>query len=155
MDPLKVIRHFTGCLLHPTKSKLDSLELGVVWKYIMKLNLNGAHDSLVDAKAQSDIILHQFFVPYINKGFSIQPITDIFTKTETREWKKEMEPIRPVHSPWVEITRERNIKWEPEKNDDYLGSEGGAPAGPSSAALLVASTTGSSRQSSNTNVERG
>ena len=112
-----------------------------MWKYVTKSNLNGAHNSLVDAKAQSDIILHPSFVPYLNKGVSIQLITDIFTKTQTREWKKEMEPIRPVHSPWVEITREKNIKWKPEKNDDYLGSQGGAPAGPSSAALFVASTT--------------
>ena len=84
MDPLMVIRHFTGCLLHPIKSKLDSLELGVVWKYITKSNINGAHDSLVDAKAQSDIILHPSFVPYLNKGVSIQLIMDIFTKTQTR-----------------------------------------------------------------------
>ena len=89
----------SDCAFASTKSKLNSLELGVVWKYIMKLNLNGAHDSLVDAKAQSDIVLHPFFVPYINKGVSIQLITDIFTKTQTREWKKEMKPIRPVHSP--------------------------------------------------------
>ena len=93
MDHLKVIRHFTGCLLHPNSLKLDSLELGVVWKYIMKSNLNGAHNSLVDAKAQSDIILHPSFVPYLNKGVSIQLITDIFTKAQTREWKKDMEPI--------------------------------------------------------------
>ena len=90
MDPLKVIGHFTG-----SKSKLDSLELGVVWKYITKKNLNGTHDSLVGAKAQSDITLHPSFLSYLNNGFSTQLITDIFTKTETREWKKEMELIRP------------------------------------------------------------
>ena len=52
-----------------------------------------------------------------------------------------MEPIRPVHSLWVEITKEDNIQWEPDKHDDYWGSRGGAPAGPSDAALLVARTT--------------
>ena len=88
MDPLKAIQHFTGCLLHPNSSKLDSLELGVVWKYIMKSNLNGAHDGLVDAKAQLDIILHPSFVPYPNKGVSIHLITDILTKAQTREQQK-------------------------------------------------------------------
>ena len=97
--------------------------------------------SLVDAKAHSDILLHPSFVPYLKKGVSIQLIMDIFTKTQTREWKKEMEPIRPVHSPWVEITKEDNIQWEPDKHDNYWGSRGGAPAGPSAAALLVARTT--------------
>ena len=63
-------------------------------------NLNGAYDSLVDAKGQSNIILHPWFVPYLNKGASIADITEIFTKTEIREWKKEMESIRPVHHPW-------------------------------------------------------
>ena len=106
---MKVIGHFTGCQLHPSKSKLDSLELWVVWKYITKMHLNGARDSLVDAKAQSDIILHSSLLPYLNKGFSIQLTTGIFTKTETREWKKEMEPIRSVYSPWVEITKENDI----------------------------------------------
>ena len=63
------------------------------------------------------LILHPSFVPYLNKGVSIQLITDIFTKTQTREWKKEMEPIWPVHSPWVEITKEDNIRWEPDKGE--------------------------------------
>ena len=101
LDPLKVIKHFKSCQFNNQHSKLDSYELGVVWKYMQEdgANLNGAHDSLVDAKAQSDIILHPWFVPYLNKAASIVDITDIFTKTEVREWKKEMESIRPVHHP--------------------------------------------------------
>jgi len=79
---------------NPKHSKLDSLELGVgvVWKYIKNVNLNGAHGSLVDAKAQSDIILNPSFVPYLNKTQSIVPIYEIFTKTEVREIKKKIEP---------------------------------------------------------------
>jgi hypothetical protein len=46
MDPLEVIQHYKGCKFHPTKSKLESLELGCVWKFITNRNLNGAHDSL-------------------------------------------------------------------------------------------------------------
>ena len=87
LDLLKVIGHFTSCVFHPSKSKLDSLELGVVWKYISQRNLNGAHDSLVDVMAQSDTILHDTFIPYLNKGKWIQLIEDIFARTQTREWK--------------------------------------------------------------------
>jgi hypothetical protein len=34
MDPLEVIQNYKGCKFHPTKSKLESLELGCVWKFI-------------------------------------------------------------------------------------------------------------------------
>lgn len=37
MDPRRVIKKFTGCKIHPSKSKIENLELGVVWKH-----LNGA-----------------------------------------------------------------------------------------------------------------
>ena len=78
MDPQKVIRHYKGCKLNSNHSKLDSYELGVVGSYINDgRNLNGAHDSLVDAKAQSDAFLHPHFVPYVNKKESIQLINEI------------------------------------------------------------------------------
>ena len=34
LDPLRVIKRYKGCKLNPTKSRLDILELGAVWKYI-------------------------------------------------------------------------------------------------------------------------
>ena len=65
IDPLHVtIRYYKGCKLHPSKSKLDSLELGCVWKHLnVGHNLNGAYDSLVDVKAQSNVLLRPSFVP--------------------------------------------------------------------------------------------
>ena len=41
-----------------------------------------------------------------------------------------MEPTRPVHAPWVELTKEHDIKWEPSWQDKYTGPQGGPPAGP-------------------------
>ena len=99
MDPYRVISTYTGCRLHPSKSKLDSLSLGVVWKHLFGGNLNGAHDSQVDAKAQTDIIVHEHFIPFVNRTQSIQEIENIFTARQQNEWKKTMEPLRPVHSP--------------------------------------------------------
>ena len=140
VDPLKIIKQYVGCKLNPKHSKLDSLELGVVWKHINSgANLNGAHDSLVDAKAQMDIFLHPFFVPYLNKSQSIQPIEEIFSKTEVREWKKKMEPERPVHAPWIEVTEEEDVKWEPTGSDTYTGNAGGGTVGPSSASTCLPS----------------
>ena len=34
-----------------------------MWKFITGQNLNGAHDSLIDAKAKTDIVIHNFFKP--------------------------------------------------------------------------------------------
>ena len=106
-------------------------------------NLNGAHDSLIDAKAQSDVFLHPHFIPYVNKKESIQPIDEIFTKTTMREWKKEMEPTRPVHSPWIEISKEKDVRWSPTGDDVYTSSAGGGNVGPSSEMQEVIRSTDS------------
>ena len=76
-----MIRNYKGDGLHPSKSKVESLELGVVWSFIHKRNLNGQHDSLFDVRAQSDILLHKQFVKYIDTTFAIQDVLDIFTAT--------------------------------------------------------------------------
>ena len=138
LDPYRVISSYKMCQLHPTKSKLPSLSLGVVWKHLNGANLNGAHDSLVDVKAQSDIITHGDFVPYIDRTQSIQEITDIFTKTQESEWKKKMESVRQVHEPWVEQSNDINVTWLPKREDAYTGPEGGAPAGPSTKIVYIA-----------------
>ena len=33
-------------------------------------------------------------------------------------------------APWVELTKEHDIKWEPSWQDKYTGPQGGAPDGP-------------------------
>jgi len=115
-----------------------------VWAHINDgQNLNGAHDSLIDAKAQSDVFLHPHFIPYVNKKESIQPIEEIFTKTTVREWKKEMEPTRPVHSPWIEISKEKDVRWSPTGDDVYTSSAGGGNVGPSSEMQEVIRSTDS------------
>ena len=109
VDPYRVIKKYTGGGLHPSKSKIESLELGVVWSYISKRNFNGQHNSLEDIRAQTDIIIHDQFVRYIDTSFAVQNVTDIFTATQRKSFQKGMESIRPVHSPWTEITPENNV----------------------------------------------
>jgi hypothetical protein len=121
-----VIEKYKTCPFNKTKSKIEAYELGVVWKYANNgSNLNGAHDSLIDVRAQTDILTHSCFVPFIDRASSIQPIDEIFSRTLQNEWKKNMEPTRPVHVPWVELTKEHNIKWEPSWQDKYTGPQGG------------------------------
>ena len=71
------------------------------------------YDSVVDVRAQADILTHSSFVPFIDRTSSIQPTDEIFSRTLQNEWKKNMERICPVHAPWVELTKEHDIKWEP------------------------------------------
>jgi hypothetical protein len=94
--------------------------------------LEDAHNSLMDTKAQSTIIMHEFFMPFINRLQSVKLITQLFNTTTINDWKKQMEPaiVRPV--PWVELTddNDNNITWEPQHNDKYTGPNGGPKAGP-------------------------
>jgi hypothetical protein len=112
MDPLEVINSYKTCPYHPAKSKLESLELGCVWKYNTGNNLNGAHDSLVDAKAQTDIIIHKHFQSFIDRTKSFRLVADIFSRAEQREMVKKMEPLRGVHDPWFEVVCIRDhVEW--------------------------------------------
>jgi hypothetical protein len=92
--------------------------------------LNCAHDSLIDAKAQTDIFIHKYFGPFIDQKHTVQQIDAIFTATQQNEWKKTMEPDRPVHHPWVEQTASTNFEWSPPKRDSYTGPHGGPSFGP-------------------------
>ncbi len=53
-----------------------------MWKFITGQNLNGAHDSLIDARAQTDIEIHNFFKPFINTKEAIRLVEDIFSASE-------------------------------------------------------------------------
>lgn len=99
IDPWQVIKHYSSCKIHPSKSKLESLSLGSVYKFLFGDDLEGAHDSLVDCGAQTQIIMHEDFAPFINRKASIQPITQIFKSKDIAQWKRQMEPVRPVHDP--------------------------------------------------------
>jgi hypothetical protein len=72
IDPFRVIEKYKSCVLNKMKSKIKAYELGVVWKYANNgTNLNGAHDSLVNVHAQTDVFVHCSFVPFIDCSSSI------------------------------------------------------------------------------------
>ena len=72
--------------------------------------MNDAHNSLVDACAQTDLIISEQFVPFINRTNTIQPIEKIFGAAQQNDWKKKMEFIIEVHKPWIKQTKETNIR---------------------------------------------
>jgi hypothetical protein len=94
--------------------------------------------SMVDVFAQTDIVTHQHFIPYLDVSKSVRLIENIFTKTERAELLKKLEPSRPVHVPWFEQTAEDNVSWEHRSDDNYNGASAGGVFGPSAAMLQLA-----------------
>ena len=66
LNPLAVLRTYSRCKLHRYHSKLESYSLGSVYEYITGNLLHGAHESLVDVKAQTCIVKGSGSVPFIN-----------------------------------------------------------------------------------------
>ena len=72
LDPFRVIKAYANCLLN----SLASLSLGTVWAHVTNMDLlDDAHNSLVDAKAQTDILFHSSFITLLDCGKSIVEIT--------------------------------------------------------------------------------
>ena len=100
LDPLRVIKRYKGCKLNPTKSRLDILELGAVWKYIKGgENLNWVHDSFLDEMAQTNVLIHEYFNLYTDRGLFIQLIHEIFSKMQQAVWTKEMDSTWSLYAP--------------------------------------------------------
>lgn len=119
LDPLKVIRHYKLSKLHPSKSKLESLRLESIYYFITGTELQGAHNSKNDVKAQTTIISSELFLPFIDHAASVSHVKDMFSKSERAAMMKKMEPTRPVYPPWKEQTPEQNITWTPHPDDTY------------------------------------
>ena len=85
------------------------MELGCVWKYITGNNLNGAHDSLMDVKAQTDVITHEFFIGYFDKAKFNHLIEDILSKSVKSSTAKQLEPTHAVHTSWVELDHDSDF----------------------------------------------
>jgi hypothetical protein len=142
LDPLHVIKHYKTCKINSQHSKLETYELGSVWRYLFpnKEFPGSLHDSMTDAVCQSDLIAHVKFVTYINRSQSIRLISDMFRSNERKQLMNKLEPVRPVHGPWREVTLDDDVKWSPNRSDSYSGSQGGPKAGPSNDFLTLART---------------
>jgi len=131
MDPLYVIREYKSCKLHPNTSKLESLSLPSVWEYVKK-GIRGAHNSLVDAQAQTHNVIHPLFIYFIDKTKSIRFIAEIFSRKRQKDLQKSMEPEREVHQPWEELFDDSPY-WKPYVKSSYDGYDSGGKVGPSNA----------------------
>ena len=56
------------------------LSLGSVYRFIYSKDLVGSYTSLVDTKAQTDVVLHPYLNGYWDKKYSVRTIYDIWMK---------------------------------------------------------------------------
>ena len=143
MDPMKVINNYKTCRLNPSKSKVDNMSLGTIYKYVTENELQNAHFSLVDAKAQTAVVCFKYFIQFINKTISIKTIDGILQRKEQLEIQKSIESTRPVHHPWIELTSISNsdFEWTTPRSNQYVGTYGRGKHGPSNAVTEVARTS--------------
>ncbi len=131
IDPCHAIAKYMSCALDETKSKTQGHALGVIWSYIHGGQcLENLHNVMVNANVQTDVHTDARFVLLINCSNSIQLISESFLKTQQNEWRKEIEQSCPVHAPWVELTRDNTLQWEPPALHRYDGPNAGPCIGP-------------------------
>jgi hypothetical protein len=91
--------------------------------------MKGTHDSLVDARAQGDVLFHPDFIPFVDTKFSIEPLSSVWTKKKQNEAKKEQELTRQVPDGWTE---DNTTSYKPPRDLVYSGLHVGPSHGPSS-----------------------
>jgi hypothetical protein len=106
IDPYRVIEAYSSCAINKKTSKLETYQLGTVWKYLHPdhYNFNNGHNSQDDVVAQTYVFTHVAFIPFINRSKSVKTIDEIFTRSKQNAFRKKMEPSREVHLPWKEVT---------------------------------------------------
>ena len=85
MDPYREISRTPGCEIHASKSKLQSYTLSSVYMFVKGEKLIGAHCNLVNAKAQTSIVLLSLDenIPntYVTAFFFLQTLLNMGLKT--------------------------------------------------------------------------
>ena len=102
--------------------------------------MENAHDSLMDAKAQTDVVLHPYFKGYWNKKYSISTVADMWKHKTIRKANQKDEVNWPVPNNWK--SGNEATTWEPAYINSYEGPCGGAELyGPSNSMKEVCRTT--------------
>ncbi len=73
VDPWCVITKYKSCQLNESKSKTHGHALGIVWSFINNgRSLEDAHNSIIDSKAQTNVLTDHRFISFINQSNSVQ-----------------------------------------------------------------------------------
>ena len=122
-----------SCRMFIQSKKVKAI-ISLTWvclSIIHEKDLAGAHNSLVDAKAQTDVVLHPYFKGYWDKKHSVRLIDDMWKKKTVRNANQKDEANWPVPESWQ--TGINVSTWAPSYDISYEGPSGGPDIyGPSS-----------------------
>ena len=135
LDLYLIIKNQPSCALNKSKSDLCNYSLGTAYKYVTGNDLVGAHNSLVDSRAQGKILFDHRFWKYRDKVNSIQTVDEVFAPKKKVWGKQRQEIFFHPHHPWK--ADEQAESWEPPANRSFTGSEGGGTYGPSQVVLTL------------------
>jgi hypothetical protein len=138
MDPCYVIKHYERCRLNdkhrPPSQQGNACD--VVWCFLNnKMELEGVHSSLVDARAQAEIVADKRFLAYIDRPESMKGMEDVWARKRKNCDNRAAELHRPVPEGWIES---ENESWEICGTKRYEGSAGGGSYGPTSEVVRAA-----------------
>ena len=86
-------------------------------------NLNGAHNSMIDVQAQTDVVTHPYFHNFLDVTKSYELIENIVAASVRKVLLKKLESRREVHKPWRELSEE-SPSWTPPNDFRYTGYSG-------------------------------
>jgi hypothetical protein len=95
--------------------------------------LDGAHSSIVDARAQQEIVSDDCFLQFLDKPESIVSIDSVWEAKRKKRILQDAELKRPLPKGWTED----DTTWEIPYRISYENAQGGAPHGPSTKAKTV------------------
>lgn len=137
IDPMAIIKGYTGCKLNDKHRRDDQNKgyaLDATYQAAFGTEMDGAHSSIVDARAQHKIVSDSRVHPYLDRNKSVEKVTEIWSAKFKRMNAARAEITRPVP---VGYTDGGNEEFEPSWANSYEGPLGGGQAGPSSAALTA------------------
>ena len=131
-DPRHVINHYKGCKLR--MEGMLGLGCAEMWCHIKNNDrLPGAHSSIVDARAQQDIVSDDRFMKFLDKPESVVTVDSVWAAKRKKRTLQDAELKRPLPLGWTED----DATWQIPVRNCYEHSQGGAPHGPSTRAKTV------------------
>jgi hypothetical protein len=135
IDPMACIKTYTGCELNDKKRREGQdrgYALDATYQAAFLTQMDGAHSSIVDVKAQHKIVSDARVKKYLDKNKSVELLTEIWGVKFKRMNAARAEITRPVPVGYTDGGTEAH---EPSWVNSYTGPSGGPVSGPSTTAL--------------------
>ena len=138
-DPVTTIKEYKTCKLNESKrtSHVVGYGLGTVYEEAFGEHLEGAHSSIVDARAQAKIVSDKRVKEFIDRTKSVTTMEAVWSGKQKNKAQQRGELTRAVPLGWDDGGEKTHaLPWQ----RSYSGPQGGGQAGPSSAVTSACSS---------------